>query len=101
MTIKPETSSLSAHSAAHGGIVPGSLRYRVEHLVEAAPLQLFILVLVLVDIMAVALEVTRQSLSPVALISPYKIDEGAPGPSGGRSSWSSSSWSSWTLSRAS
>jgi hypothetical protein len=54
MMVKPETSS--AHGSGHG-IVPGTFRHRVEQAVEAPTLQLFILVLVLVDIIAVVLEV--------------------------------------------
>lgn len=59
MMIKPDagTSSTEAGPHGHDGIVPGTCRHRVEHVVEAPSLQLLILLLVLVDIMAVVLEV--------------------------------------------
>jgi hypothetical protein len=57
MITKPDMSSVEGDPYNHGGIVPGTFRHRVEHAVEAPALQLFILLLVLVDIMAVVLEV--------------------------------------------
>lgn len=58
MMIKPETSSsYSTHGSHQNGIVHGSFRHRVEQVVEAPILQLFILLLVLIDILAVVLEV--------------------------------------------
>ena len=54
MMVKPDDPDGGSH---HNGIVPGTFRHRIEHIVEAPALQLFILLLVLVDIMAVVLEV--------------------------------------------
>ena len=53
MMVKPSPAHFGVHDH---GIMPGTLRYRLEHFVEGTSIQLVILFLVLVDIVVVAFE---------------------------------------------
>ena len=53
MMVKPNPAHFGIHDS---GIMPGTLRYKLEHFVEGTKVQIFVLLLVLVDIVAVMFE---------------------------------------------